>query len=64
MLIQFAGIAFPLVCSVWAIPSLFEAMVNCRSRTRKWLLLFLLMANLDLATVTVFIVMLLREACW
>lgn len=56
------GIAFPIVCSVWAFPVLVEAFVKRRSPARKWLLLFLVIANVDLSIMAFFVFNLVRQA--
>jgi hypothetical protein len=62
VLVFLTGIAFPLVCSVWAFPVLVEAFVKRRSPARKWLLLFLVIANVDLSIMAFFVCNLVREA--
>lgn len=62
MLIFLTGIAFPSVCSVWALPVLAEAFVKRRSPARKWLVLFLAIANVDLSIMAFFVFSLVHEA--
>lgn len=64
MLVYLTGIVFPVVCSVWAFPALVEAFVKRRSPARKWLLLFLVITNVDLSIMAFFVVNLARQATW
>jgi len=57
-----ARITLPVVFSIWAIPLLFQGLVNRRSPTRKWLLIFLVIVNIDLAALSVMVCSLVGAA--